>query len=113
LSAGKIVCESPRFVISGGSRSRPAWDPIMHYRVQAAARRQRPQCRARAQGPLIAREERTRIDANPTRARDLDRVEVKRCEMAAAEPRLLEAAAEPRLLEAAAGPRLRERGYAA
>jgi hypothetical protein len=53
---------------------------------------------------MIAREERTRIHANLTRAPDADRLQVWRREMTPA---------ERDILEDAAGPLVRELGYAA
>jgi hypothetical protein len=82
-----------------------AWDPIMlDYRARGAARLQRLQGRLHARGPMIAREERTRIHANLTRPPDADRLEVWRREMTVA---------ERVVLEDAAGPLVRELGYAA
>src|ERR1700694_5600848 len=82
-----------------------AWDPVMlEYRERGAARLERLQGRLHARGPMIAREERTRIHANLTRALDTDRLQVWRREMTAA---------ERSVLEDAAGPLVRELGYAA
>jgi hypothetical protein len=73
-----------------------AWDPLMlDYRAQGAARLSRLQGRLHAHGAMIAREERTRIHANLTRAPDADRLDVWRREMTPAERRLLEEAAGP------------------
>jgi hypothetical protein len=81
------------------------WDPVMlEYRERGAARLERLQGRLHARGPMIAREERTRIHANLTRALDTDRLQVWRREMTAA---------ERSVLEDAAGPLVRELGYAA
>ena len=81
------------------------WDPIMlDYRARGAARLERLQGRQHAKGPMIAREERTRIHTNLTRAPDADRLDVWRREMTAD---------ERRMLEEAAGPLVRELGYAA
>ncbi len=81
------------------------WDALMlDYRAQGAARLARLQGRLHARGAMIAREERTRIHANLTRAPDADRLEVWRREMTPA---------ERELLEAAAGPLVRALGYAA
>ena len=81
------------------------WDPAMlEYREQGAARIERLQGRRHATGPLIPREERTRIHANLTRTPDANRIDVWRKEMTAD---------ERRDLEAAAGPLVRELGYAA
>ena len=81
------------------------WDPVMlDYGAQGAARVERLQGRRHARGQMIAREERTRIHANLTRAPDTDRLAVWRREMTAA---------ERRGLEEAAGPLVRELGYAA
>jgi len=81
------------------------WNPLMlDYRAQGAARLARLQGRLHARGAMIAREERTRIHANLTRAPDTDRLEVWRREMTPA---------ERELLEAAAGPLVRALGYAA
>jgi hypothetical protein len=82
-----------------------AWDPLMlDYRAQGAARLSRLQGRLHARGAMIAREERTRIHANLTRAPDTDRLDVWRREMTPA---------ERRLLEDAAGPLVQALGYAA
>jgi hypothetical protein len=82
-----------------------AWDPVMlEYRERGAARLERLQGRLHARGPMIAREERTRIHANLTRAPDADRLQVWRREMTPA---------ERDILEDAAGPLVRELGYAA
>ncbi len=82
-----------------------AWDPqMLDYRAQGAARLSRLQGRLHARGAMIAREERTRIHANLTRAPDSDRLEVWRREMTPA---------ERKLLEDAAGPLVRALGYAA
>jgi len=82
-----------------------AWDPVMlDYRERGAARLERLQGRQHARGPMIPREERTRIHANLTRAPDADRLHVWRREMTAA---------ERSVLEDAAGPLVRELGYAA
>jgi hypothetical protein len=81
------------------------WNPIMlEYRARGAARLQSLQGRLHARGPMIAREERTRIHANLTRPPDADRLEVWRREMTVA---------ERVVLEEAAGPLVRELGYAA
>jgi len=82
------------------------WDPrMLDYRAQGAARLSRLQGRLHAaRGSLIAREERTRIHANLTRAPDADRLGVWRREMTPDER--VE-------LEAAAGPLVRELGYSA
>src|SRR5215472_2420985 len=81
------------------------WDPAMlEYREQGAARIERLQGRKHAMGPLIPRDERTRIHSNLTRAPDANRIDVWRKEMTAE---------ERRDLEAAAGPLVRELGYAA
>jgi sulfotransferase family protein len=81
------------------------WDPrMLDYRERGAARLERLQGRPRARGPLVAREERTRIHANLTRPPDTDRLQVWRREMTAA---------ERSVLEDAAGPLVRELGYAA
>jgi hypothetical protein len=82
-----------------------AWDPLMlDYRARGAARLERLQGRLHARGPMIEREERTRIHANLTRAPDADRLDVWRREMTDA---------ERRVLEDAAGPLVGELGYAA
>lgn len=81
------------------------WDPqMLDYRAQGAARLERLHGRLHARGAMVAREERTRIHANLTRAPDAARVGVWRQEMTPA---------ERRLLEDAAGPLVRELGYAA
>jgi hypothetical protein len=81
------------------------WDASMlDYRAQGAARVERLQGRQHARGPMIDREERTRIHANLTREPDANRVGVWRKEMTAE---------ERRELEAAAGPLVHELGYAA
>jgi Sulfotransferase family len=81
------------------------WDARMQdYRAQGAARLSRLQGRLHARGTMIAREERTRIHANLTRAPDADRLEVWRREMTPG---------ERAALEDAAGPLVRELGYAA
>ena len=81
------------------------WDPAMlEYREQGAARIERLQGRKHALGPVIPRDERTRIHSNLTRAPDANRIDVWRKEMSAE---------ERRDLEAAAGPLVRELGYAA
>jgi hypothetical protein len=81
------------------------WDPAMlDYAAQGAARLERLQGRQLVRGPMVPREERTRIHANLTRAPDANRVGVWRAEMSAA---------DRRELEAAAGPLVRELGYAA
>jgi hypothetical protein len=81
------------------------WAPAMlEYGEQGAARIERLQGRRHAMGPVISREERTRIHANLTRAPDANRIDVWRLEMTAE---------ERRDLEAAAGPLVRELGYAA
>jgi len=81
------------------------WDPVMlDYGPQGAARVERLQGRLHARGPMIPREERTRIHANLTRAPDATRLDVWRREMTAA---------ERSVLEDAAGPLVRELGYAA
>jgi len=81
------------------------WDArMLDYRAQGAARLARLQGRQHARGPMIPREERTRIHANLTRAPDADRLGVWRREMTLA---------ERELLEAAAGPLVRALGYAA
>jgi len=77
---------------------------MLDYRAQGAARLQRLQGRRYAQGPMIAREERTRIHANLIRPPDAGRLDVWRQEMTPA---------ERRLLEDAAGPLVVELGYAA
>ena len=82
-----------------------AWDPAMlDYAARGAARLERLQGRRHARGPMIEREQRTRIHANLTRAPDADRLDVWRREMTAD---------ERRTLEEAAGPLVRELGYAA
>ncbi|HTR58926.1 MAG TPA: sulfotransferase [Casimicrobiaceae bacterium] len=82
-----------------------SWDPAMlEYQTRGAARLQRLQGRQHAKGPMIPREERTRIHANLTRTPDADRLDVWRREMTAE---------ERRELEAAAGPLVSELGYAA
>jgi hypothetical protein len=81
------------------------WDPVMlDYGAQGAARVERLQGRRHARGPMIPREERTRIHANLSRAPDAARLDVWRREMTAA---------ERSVLEDAAGPLVRELGYAA
>jgi hypothetical protein len=81
------------------------WDPVMlEYQTRGAARLQRLQGRQHAKGPMVPREERTRIHVNLTRTPDVDRLDVWRREMTAE---------ERRELEAAAGPLVRELGYAA
>jgi hypothetical protein len=81
------------------------WNPIMlDYRAQGAARLNRLQGRLHARGAMIAREERTRIHTNLTRAPDADRLGVWRREMTVT---------ERVVLEDAAGPLVRELGYAA
>jgi hypothetical protein len=77
---------------------------MLDYRAQGAARLQRLQGRRYAQGPMIAREERTRIHANLIRPPDAGRLDVWRQEMTPG---------ERRLLEDAAGPLVVELGYAA
>ncbi len=77
---------------------------MLDYRAQGAARLARLQGRQHARGPMIAREERTRIHANLTRAPDAGRLGVWRREMTPS---------ERELLEAAAGPLVRALGYAA
>jgi hypothetical protein len=82
-----------------------AWDPLMlDYRAQGAARLARLQGRQHARGPMVPREERTRIHANLERELDANRVDVWRREMTAA---------ERRVLVDAAGPLVRDLGYAA
>ena len=82
-----------------------SWDAVMlEYQTRGAARLQRLQGRQHAKGPMIPREERTRIHANLTRTPDADRLDVWRREMTAE---------ERRELEAAAGPLVSELGYAA
>jgi len=82
-----------------------AWHPAMlDYRARGAARLARLQGRRHARGPMIEREERTRIHENLTRAPDAERLDVWRREMTAD---------ERRALEDAAGPLVRELGYAA
>jgi len=81
------------------------WDPAMlEYQTRGAARLQRLQGRQHAKGPMVPREERTRIHVNLTRTPDADRLDVWRREMTPE---------ERRELEAAAGPLVRELGYAA
>jgi hypothetical protein len=81
------------------------WDRAMlEYQTQGAARLERLQGRQHARGPMVPRDERTRIHTNLTRAPDSDRVDVWRREMT---PQ------ERRALEDAAGPLVRELGYAA
>ena len=81
------------------------WDRAMlDYRARGAARLERLQGRQHARGPMIAREQRTRIHANLTRPPDTERLGVWRREMSAE---------ERRTLEDAAGPLVRELGYAA
>jgi hypothetical protein len=81
------------------------WDSAMlDYRARGAARLERLQGRQHARGPMIEREQRTRIHANLTRAPDAERLEVWRREMNTE---------ERRALEDAAGPLARELGYAA
>ncbi|HEY2967399.1 MAG TPA: sulfotransferase [Casimicrobiaceae bacterium] len=81
------------------------WDPVMlDYGARGAARVERLQGRRHARGPMIPREERTRIHANLTRAPDAARLDVWRREMTGA---------ERSVLEDAAGPLVRELGYAA
>jgi hypothetical protein len=81
------------------------WDPVvLDYGAQGAARVEQLQGRQHARGQMIAREERTRIHANLTRAPDTDRLAVWRREMTDA---------ERRGLEDAAGPLVHELGYAA
>jgi hypothetical protein len=81
------------------------WDPAMlDYAAQGAARLERLQARPHARGPMIPREERTRIHLNLTRAPDAERLGVWRREMTAQ---------ERRELETAAGPLVSELGYAA
>lgn len=81
------------------------WHPAMlDYRARGAARLERLQGRQHARGPMIEREQRTRIHANLTRAPDAERLGVWRREMSAD---------ERRALEDAAGPLARELGYAA
>jgi hypothetical protein len=81
------------------------WNPIMlDYRARGAARLKRLQGRLHARGRMIAREERTRIHTNLTRAPDADRLGVWRREMTVT---------ERVVLEDAAGPLVRELGYAA
>ncbi len=82
-----------------------SWNPLMlDYAARGAARLERLQGRRHARGPMIEREQRTRIHANLTRAPDADRLDVWRREMNAD---------ERRALEEAAGPLVRELGYAA
>ena len=82
-----------------------SWDPAMlDYGERGAARIDRLQGRQHARGPMISREERTRIHANLTRPLDAARLEVWKREMTAA---------ERRALEDAAGPLVGELGYAA
>lgn len=82
-----------------------SWDPAMlEYQTSGAARLQRLQGRQHAKGPMVPREERTRIHTNLTRTPDADRLDVWRREMTAE---------ERRELEAAAGPLVNELGYAA
>lgn len=81
------------------------WDPAMlDYRARGAARLERLQGRQHARGPLIEREQRTKIHANLVREPDAERLGVWRREMNAD---------ERRVLEDAAGPLVRELGYAA
>lgn len=81
------------------------WDVrMLDYAAQGAARLARLQGRQHARGPMIPREERTRIHENLTRAPDADRLGVWRREMTPA---------ERKLLEAAAGPLVSALGYAA
>ncbi|HEX8010072.1 MAG TPA: sulfotransferase [Casimicrobiaceae bacterium] len=81
------------------------WTPrMLDYRERGAARLKRLQGRLHARGPLIAREQRTQIHANLTRAPDAERIDVWRREMTTD---------ERRVLEDAAGPLVRELGYAA
>jgi hypothetical protein len=81
------------------------WDPAMlEYRARGAARLERLQGRQHARGPMIEREQRTRIHANLTRSPDAERLGVWRREMTAD---------ERRALEEGAGPLVRELGYAA
>jgi hypothetical protein len=77
---------------------------MLDYRERGAARIERLQGRQHASGPMIEREQRTRIHANLTREPDPQRLEVWRREMSAD---------ERRALEEAAGPLVRELGYAA
>jgi hypothetical protein len=82
-----------------------SWDPAMlEYQTRGVARLQRLQGRQHAKGPMIPREERTRIHANLTRTPDANRLDVWRREMTAE---------ERRELEVAAGPLVHELGYAA
>jgi hypothetical protein len=82
-----------------------SWNPVMlDYGERGAARIDRLQGRQHARGPMISREERTRIHANLTRPPDAARLEVWRREMTVA---------ERRMLEDAAGPLVGELGYAA
>jgi len=81
------------------------WDAAMlEYQTRGAARLQRLHGRQHARGPMVAREERTRIHSNLTRTPDANRLDVWRREMTAE---------ERRELEDAAGPLVRELGYAA
>ncbi|HUH92653.1 MAG TPA: sulfotransferase [Casimicrobiaceae bacterium] len=81
------------------------WDPAMlDYGTRGAARLERLRGRRHALGPMIEREQRTRIHANLIRAPDAERLEVWRREMSPD---------ERRALEDAAGPLVRELGYAA
>ena len=81
------------------------WAPAMlDYGDRGAARIDRLQGRQHARGPMISREERTRIHANLTRPPDAARLEVWKREMTSA---------ERRALEDAAGPLVGELGYAA
>jgi hypothetical protein len=81
------------------------WHPqMLDYHAHGAARLSRLQGRMHARGLMIAREQRTRIHANLTRAPDRDRLDVWRREMTPA---------ERKLLEDAAGPLVHALGYAA
>jgi hypothetical protein len=81
------------------------WDlAMLEYQTRGAARLGRLQGRQHARGPMVAREERTRIHSNLTRTPDANRLNVWRREMTAK---------ERRELEDAAGPLVRELGYAA
>jgi hypothetical protein len=81
------------------------FDPAMlDYRARGAARIERLQGRQHASGPMIEREQRTRIHANLTREPDPQRLDVWRREISAE---------ERRALEEAAGPLVRELGYSA
>jgi len=77
---------------------------MLEYQTRGAARLQRLHGRQHARGPMVAREERTRIHSNLTRTPDANRLDVWRREMTAE---------ERRELEDAAGPLVRELGYAA